>query len=1168
MKHKRLLTLGITAMTLAGCSADFEVVTPTPSLNHKVTIEGNIDQRDNTRVDDSGFCAGDVVGIYLVNYDGDTPGTLLLEDNQADNVKFILAEDGTWDSEYDIYYKDDDTKVDFFGYYPYAQPSSIEAYPFEVAKDQTKEAEHGQMAAYEASDFLWAKAENITPTENRVSMRFQHKMSSVRVRLVQGDGWADESEFAAVKKEILVSNTIRKSTIDLATGGVTPTGDVPLDGIIPAKDGDAFRAIVVPQSVAAGENVLVITIDGHPRFFARNEVTEYIPGKIITFDLKIMKTANTGDYELELVGFSIMDWEADNVSHQDDAREYVVVHNPVAGQLERQMVDRLEMDVTTIKNLKLTGAIGKEDYTFMRDKMTSLMRLNLKEVESIIDGVYQIPERAFQYKKTLTKCLLPNKLEAICKYAFSNTSLTGVVILPEGLKYVSGFDYTNITGVQFPSTLEAIGGGDDTDYGSSSSGDTSAFSGCSSLMCEIALPSSLKRIGRGAFSQSAIKGNLVLPDGLQKIGSNAFYKCSGLTGSLTIPGGIKVIPGSAFAECGFTGNLILPMGLTEIGASAFHSTKFKGELNIPSTVTAIGNGAFGYTMFNGTLILPKELNSLENNAFAGCSRLSGIVEIPENILSVPQGLFNGCSNLEGVVLHKRVEVIESQAFANCFYLYSMVCNAKIPPTIASNSFNGVAKDNFVVKVPETSVKQYQNALYWNEFKRIEAHHDFSISRRQIRALNDKYTKELYVRAPTGEKWSVESCPEWVTVTPSSGVGKTVVTITMQEMKASDVGTFKTGTVNSNGKVVESTHTGRGGDVVFLLDSKDYRVRTTVEQYDYEYGDGDLITLQEKGVGNGVNIVLMGDCFDAKDISEGKYLKAMQDAYKYFFDIEPYVTYKDYFNVYTILGMSADSGMGTVNTIREARFGSQYLTAGVSPDFETVFAGACTAPINNDVSTTLIILIENTNSYGGMCYMWGDGSAVAIVPMSTDPAPYDFRGLIHHNAGGHGFGKLADEHISINSFIQTCTNSCSVGNVLRNKSYGFYENISLTGNWNEVEWSHLILDPQYSNVVDVYEGAYEHTRGVWRSEATSCMNNNIPYYNAISREAMVKRIMKYAGEEYSFEAFKAKDYESLPSSAKPETRVWDGVSSTSGSSQFNQIPPKFMGEKPKFDKNKF
>ena len=82
-----------------------------------------------------------------------------------------------------------------------------------------------------------------------------------------------------------------------------------------------------------------------------------------------------------------------------------------------------------------------------------------------------------------------------------------------------------------------------------------------------------------------------------------------------------------------------------------------------------------------------------------------------------------------------------------------------------------------------------------------------------------------------------------------------------------------------------------------------------------------------------------------------------------------------------------------------------------------------------------------------------------------------------------------------------------------------------------------------------------------------MNNNIPYYNAISREAMVKRIMKYAGEEYSYEAFKAKDYESLPSSATTRAWEWDGMN-FSTSLQFDQRPPKFMGEKPVFDKSKF
>ena len=1141
-------------LTLPCCSTDSGLF-PDPEMeaSHKVQISGAIDQQDLTRVDDNGFCAGDEIGLYLVNYDGDTPGTLAVEDNQADNVKFTYNEDGSWSSEYDIYYKDNDTKVDFYGYYPYAEPTSIEDYTYEVAKDQTIPAEHGQMAAYEASDFLWAKAEAITPTASKIALKFRHKMSSARVRFVQGEGWADEAEFAAVKKEVLVTNTIRKASINLATGEVTPVGEKPLDGIIPANDNGDFRAIVVPQTVAAGEQVLVITIDGRPRQYVRTEDTEYIAGKITTFDLSVKKVAETGEYEIELLGVSITPWEADNVSHEDDAREYVVVHNAEAGRLEKTIVDRLEMDPTTIKNLKLTGKINSDDYTFMRDKMTSLMRLNLREVESKINGVYQIPAEAFSGKTTLIKCMLPDKLERIEASAFSSTSLTGTVQLPEGLKYVSGFKRTKITNVQFPSTLEEIG--------------SEAFQECGSLMCEILLPHSLKRIETSAFNSSAIKGNLALPEGLEYIESAAFMSCSGLTGSLTIPNDIKTIGANAFFGCGFTGNLTLPLGLTTISRGAFYDTKFKGELIIPSTVTTIGDVAFVNTEFNGIPVFPKELISLGESAFSGCWRLSGVVEIPDNIVAIPSQLFYGCDGIEGVVLHKDVEMIGAQAFGNCFGITSIVCEAKNPPTINSNSFSGVAKDNFAVEVPEESIKKYQFAAGWSEFKRIGAHHDFSISRNRFRVLNGEHSKVFTLRAPAGEAWSVESKPEWVTITPLSGEGKMDVTITVNEMGAGDVGTFTTGTVNSSGSVVESTHAGRGGEVVFLLDGKEYRSTMTVEQYDYEYGDGDLITLQEKGVGNGVNIVLMGDCFDAKDIAEGKYLQAMKDAYNYFFDIEPYVTYKDYFNVYTVFGMSADSGMGTVNTIREARFGSQYtLNAGVSPDFETVFAGACVAPINDVVATTLIILVENSNEYDGLCYMWGDGSAVAVVPMSTDPAPYDFQGLIHHEAGGHGFGKLADEYIYHNAFIQACGCPCCnhVDYINAMKSYGFYTNISLTGSMQEVPWSHMIYDPQFSNVVDVYEGAYMHARGVFRSEATSCMNNNIAYYNAISRESMVKRIMKYAGEEYSYEAFKAKDVESLPSTA---TRAWDGVSAGS-SSQFGQQEPKLMGEKPQFDKKKF
>ena len=127
-------------------------------------------------------------------------------------------------------------------------------------------------------------------------------------------------------------------------------------------------------------------------------------------------------------------------------------------------------------------------------------------------------------------------------------------------------------------------------------------------------------------------------------------------------------------------------------------------------------------------------------------------------------------------------------------------------------------------------------------------------------------------------------------------------------------------------------------------------------------------------------------------------------------------------------------------------------------------------------------------------------------------------------------------------------------------------VPLPGSLHDVPWSHMIYDPQYSNTVDVYEGAFYHSRGVFRSEPTSCMNNNIPYYNAISREAMVKRIKEYAGEEYSYDDFKANDKESLPSIATKSN--WQWAESLSTYSRTDQRPPKFMGDKPTFRKDAF
>ena len=87
---------------------------------------------------------------------------------------------------------------------------------------------------------------------------------------------------------------------------------------------------------------------------------------------------------------------------------------------------------------------------------------------------------------------------------------------------------------------------------------------------------------------------------------------------------------------------------------------------------------------------------------------------------------------------------------------------------------------------------------------------------------------------------------------------------------------------------------------------------------------------------------------------------------------------------------------------------------------------------------------------------------------------------------------------------------------------------------------MIGVPGYSRV-NAFEGGYYFSYGVWRPEVSSCMIYNEKYYNAPSREAIVKRIYNTAGIPYTFEDFVTRDYEKSPSqSALIQTRSINSI----------------------------
>ena len=207
-----------------------------------------------SKATDASYENGDKIGVY-VSYQT----SLAPSGNYVNNKAFTL-EDGSWEAEEKIYWADKTNTADFYCYYPYGTPVNATAYNFAVRSDQSTKA------AYAASDFLWGRPLAVAPGPGTVAITTAHIMSNILVYLAPGEGFTAE-EFAAAQKVVKLGNVKNNAVINLASGGVSATGDTAV--ITPYWTGECYRAVVVPQSVAADANLIILTINNVSYTLAR-----------------------------------------------------------------------------------------------------------------------------------------------------------------------------------------------------------------------------------------------------------------------------------------------------------------------------------------------------------------------------------------------------------------------------------------------------------------------------------------------------------------------------------------------------------------------------------------------------------------------------------------------------------------------------------------------------------------------------------------------------------------------------------------------------------------------------------------------------------------------------------------------------------------------------------
>ncbi len=333
-----------------------------------------------------------------------------------------------------------------------------------------------------------------------------------------------------------------------------------------------------------------------------------------------------------------------------------------------------------------------------------------------------------------------------------------------------------------------------------------------------------------------------------------------------------------------------------------------------------------------------------------------------------------------------------------------------------------------------------------------------------------------------------------------------------------------------------------------------------------YTDGEYTLYMDSYKPNPYIIVFTGDGYlQEHHIHGGLFDQDMNAAIEAVFAIEPYKSYKEYFRVYKIAAYSNETGISNSSTGVYKNTAFKLLwegghSTGISLPSnsqtqrpEKVYQWVAKIPelANSDFKNMSVAIISNANEYAGTCWMRSDGLNVASMTRKQGGSGQTlFENTVRHELCGHGIGRLSDEYA-----VYETADQAAKDDIVTWQNYGVGFNISAFANISESPWAHFANITGYSHV-GMYEGAGLYKKGLYRSEISSCMIDNRPYFNTASRFYIVKRILETAGEVQPFDSsdsaearaakikalmdiFLAKDSQKTPNAA-PLTRGWDGV----------------------------
>lgn len=262
------------------------------------------------------------------------------------------------------------------------------------------------------------------------------------------------------------------------------------------------------------------------------------------------------------------------------------------------------------------------------------------EMISIPDSVTQISRLAFfgtPWAAAQGSWLIVNGL--LLEYRGNDVDVT----VPTGVKYIGDSAFRKCSFLQrvtLPQGVEHIG--------------AHAFACCLHLQ-RISLPQSLKSIGGKAFMACTALEDLRIPAGVTDVAFNAFDHTAWSKGC----GDFIIVGDTLLRYRGSQRNVVIPQGVSRIGDHAFLACGSMERLVIPSGVTAIGRAAFRGCRKLQRVSLPDGLIHIGDSAFRRCSSLHTI-NLPDSLVAMGRYVFLGCGRLETAAGSERVLTLARQ----------------------------------------------------------------------------------------------------------------------------------------------------------------------------------------------------------------------------------------------------------------------------------------------------------------------------------------------------------------------------------------------------------------------------------------------------------------------------------------------------------------------------